>query len=188
MESPNSLIRTSPKLLIDPIIEFIQSRMKEYNYKDAVIGISGGIDSAVAGKLVVEALGADRVFGILMPERDSAKITLSDSKLVCNFLGIKYKVKNLSGTLRKMGVYNLQPPAFFIPRSFQEKYVRKIRKSEPGDNFFNDLQNQGTKKYQEGQAYYRIKHRLRMLLLYFEAEQRHAAVIGCANKTEKLTG
>ena len=94
---------------------------------------------------------------------------------------VRLKLKGLVGSLDAViaaAVYGLN----------HQNHLFILHDKEEAAYFFNDLQNQGTKKYQEGQAYYRIKHRLRMLLLYFEAEQRHAAVIGCANKTEKLTG
>ena len=64
--------------------------IKEY-YKDnpdgkAIIGISGGKDSTIAAALCVEALGADRVIGVMMPQGSQSDI--DDSKEVCNTLGI----------------------------------------------------------------------------------------------------
>lgn len=58
---------------------------------NAVIGISGGKDSTVVAALCVEALGKDRVIGVMMPNHIQNDI--EDSKRVCDFLGIKnYKV------------------------------------------------------------------------------------------------
>lgn len=53
----------------------------------AVIGISGGKDSTIAAALLVRALGADRVIGVLMPE--SVQTDIDDSRKVCEMLGIK---------------------------------------------------------------------------------------------------
>ena len=53
----------------------------------AVIGISGGKDSTIAAALLVRALGADRVIGVLMPQ--SVQIDIEDSRKVCEYLGIK---------------------------------------------------------------------------------------------------
>lgn len=55
---------------------------------NAVLGISGGKDSSVAAALCVEALGADRVIGVLMPNGEQADI--SASYLLVKHLGIKY--------------------------------------------------------------------------------------------------
>ena len=173
---------------IDRILEFIQDKIKKYGYRGAVIGISGGIDSAVTAALTVKAIGSDNVLGLLMPDRDSAKSTINHSKLVANHLGINYKIRKITRVLRSMGVYRLFPPAFLFPRSFQEKWTRKTMDSVSGDPFIDDLLNTGPEKMRKGFAFYRIKHRIRTIYEYFHAERLHYAVIGCANKTEVVTG
>ena len=95
---------------MDEIINFIRDSVTKYGYKGAVIGISGGIDSAVVGKLAVEALGKEKIFGLLMPERDSSRDTIKDSKLVAKFLGIDFKVKNISSALRAIGSITFSLP------------------------------------------------------------------------------
>lgn len=168
----------------DRIVTFIEETVRRYGYEGVVIGISGGIDSAVTGKLATEALGKERVFGLLLPERDSAKTTLPDSLLVCRYLGIEYAIRNITPLVRRLGVYRMQPPAFFFPRKVQESYARKqwLKCEDP---YIKDLHTTGDRK---NLAYYRTKHRLRMTQLYFAAEQRGYAVIGTTNKTELRTG
>ena len=60
----------------------------------AVIGISGGKDSTVSAALLVEALGKDRVIGVLMPDEEQPDI--EDSYAVCKALGIKYYTIDIS--------------------------------------------------------------------------------------------
>ena len=60
---------------------------KNGNGCNAVVGISGGKDSSVVAALCVEALGRDRVIGVLMPNGEQADI--SDSEKLVNFLRIK---------------------------------------------------------------------------------------------------
>ena len=60
----------------------------------AVVGISGGKDSAIVAKLLVEALGKDRVKGVLMPNGEQPDI--DDSFRICELLGIEYFVVNIS--------------------------------------------------------------------------------------------
>lgn len=71
----------------DELINWIQNWFDK-NGKDcnAVIGISGGVDSSVVAALCVEALGKDRVFGVLMPCRDQQDIKYSHH--ICDFLDI----------------------------------------------------------------------------------------------------
>ncbi|MCF7928189.1 MAG: NAD(+) synthase [Spirochaetales bacterium] len=174
---------------IERISSFIEQTVEQHDFDGALIGISGGIDSAVAGAIAVKALGPDRVKGLLLPERDSARVTRSDSKLVCRHLGISRRTRTISGALRRLGVYRLEPPALFAPRRLQERYAaRRMNEDAQTDAFLEDLAGRGGRRLREGMAYYRIKHRLRMSLLYFQAEQENLAVLGTTNRSEWLTG
>ena len=64
---------------------------------NAVIGISGGKDSTIITKLCVEALGADRVIGVMMP--NGVQKDISDSIKVCKLLGIKNYTINIEGAV-----------------------------------------------------------------------------------------
>ena len=72
------------------IRDFFEENGKDCN---AVIGISGGKDSSVVAALCVEALGKDRVIGVLMPNGEQADIDMA--KLLVEHLGIKYFVVNI---------------------------------------------------------------------------------------------
>lgn len=78
----------------DQCVEWIKNFFKE-NGPDcnAVIGISGGKDSAVVSALCCEALGKERVIGVLMPNGEQKDI--DDAKLVVEFLGIKHYIINI---------------------------------------------------------------------------------------------
>ncbi|MCF6465234.1 NAD(+) synthase [Clostridium sp. Cult2] len=169
------------------IEEFIKINLDKYMFKGAVIGISGGIDSAVVGKLLVDSIGKDKVYGLILPERDTDSTTIDDAKLVCNYLDIEYEKIDITGILRKLGVYSLKPPAFPFPKAVQRIYSKNIWRKE--DNpFIQDLTTQGDEKFLEALAYYRTKPRIRSVVLYFEAEKKNYAVAGCTNKTEYVTG
>ncbi len=60
-------------------------------FGDVVIGLSGGIDSALTAAIAVGALGADRVHGVSMPSRYSSEATRSDAVLVARSLGIEFR-------------------------------------------------------------------------------------------------
>ena len=86
---------------INWIREWFDQNGKDCN---AVIGISGGKDSTIVAKLCVEALGADRVIGVMMP--CGGQKDLSDSLRVCEYLGLKNYTINIEGavnaTLKQM--------------------------------------------------------------------------------------
>lgn len=69
--------------------DFINTYFRDNGTPDtkAVIGISGGKDSTIAAALLVRALGADRVIGVLMPE--GYQNDIDDSRRVCEILGIR---------------------------------------------------------------------------------------------------
>lgn len=76
------------------IINWIKEYFKDQpSAKGAIIGISGGKDSLVAVKLLVEALGKERVFGVLMPNGEQKDI--DDSLRIVDILGINHKVVNI---------------------------------------------------------------------------------------------
>jgi NAD+ synthase (glutamine-hydrolysing) len=56
-----------------------------------LLGLSGGIDSAVTLALAVDALGADRVEAVMMPSRYTADISVADSRDMADRLGIAYR-------------------------------------------------------------------------------------------------
>ena len=82
------------KRIKDECVLWIQSFF-EQNGPDcnAVVGISGGKDSSIAAALCVEALGADRVIGVLMPQGQQHDIDMA--YLLVNHLGIKHYVVNI---------------------------------------------------------------------------------------------
>lgn len=66
--------------------------VKKNGFKKAIIGVSGGIDSAVVASLAAAALGKDNVRGLIMPSRYTSKGTFTDAKLTCENLGIGYEI------------------------------------------------------------------------------------------------
>ena len=94
-------------MLKDPVktknemVEWIREYFEE-NGKGckAVIGISGGKDSSIAAALCAEALGKDRVVGVLMP--NGVQSDISDSVKLVKFLGISYVELNIGGAFQAM--------------------------------------------------------------------------------------
>ena len=77
------------ELIHDEIIKYIKNYYRDNNLKGAIIGISGGKDSAVVAGLFTEALGRENVIGMWLPCH-SKKEDYYDAKLLSDFLGIKF--------------------------------------------------------------------------------------------------
>ena len=75
-------------LLVGKIRNYFETAGK----KRAVLGLSGGIDSAIVAALAVDALGADNVHGILMPSQFSSLSSVTDSIELANNLGMSYDI------------------------------------------------------------------------------------------------
>ncbi|MCA0458210.1 MAG: NAD+ synthase [Chloroflexi bacterium] len=69
---------------------FIRDQITKAGMKRAVLGLSGGIDSALSAYLSVEALGAENVLAVRMPYKTSNPASLNDAGLVIESLGIPY--------------------------------------------------------------------------------------------------
>ncbi|MEK7706661.1 MAG: NAD+ synthase [Verrucomicrobiota bacterium] len=70
----------------------IRDYVHKCGFKSVVVGLSGGIDSALTAGLAVDALGADKVMGVSMPARYSSTGSLTDAELLAKNLGIRYEV------------------------------------------------------------------------------------------------
>lgn len=73
----------------------IKDYLRKCGFESAVIGLSGGIDSALTAVLAVEALGADRVQGVAMPSRYSSDHSVEDARRLAENLGIRLSVINI---------------------------------------------------------------------------------------------
>ncbi|MCL5985869.1 MAG: NAD(+) synthase [Actinobacteria bacterium] len=173
-------------------VDFIKDTTHKYNFKGVALGLSGGIDSALTLKLSVDALGQKNVFGLIMPERDSEASSKIDAIAHATSLGIPYKIISMTGILRKLGTYSLVPGTFLVPRPYQKKYVRiarqKIEQEIGKKIYLANLENADHDYLSRSRAFYRSKHRLRMIITYMHAERRNFIVAATSNKSEVLTG
>lgn len=101
--------------LIDWIKDYFD---KQPSAEGAIIGVSGGKDSTVVAKLLVESLGKARVFGVLMPNGEQKDI--KDSLEVVELLDIDYEIVNINdayiGLLKEIGDINRQALINIPPR------------------------------------------------------------------------
>lgn len=76
----------------------IKDYFRKNNIKKALIGLSGGIDSALVGVLAVEALGKDNVIGVLLPSEYSTSHSITDAKASAENLGIEHHIIPIKDT------------------------------------------------------------------------------------------
>jgi len=86
----DELFRINPEKVEEKIEDFIREEIKDYK---AVIGLSGGIDSALVAYLAVKALGSENVYALMLPSTSNTDDDLELAKKVCEELNIRYDVR-----------------------------------------------------------------------------------------------
>ncbi len=84
-----AMLRINTDVAREVIVRFIADAVRKVNFERVVLGISGGIDSALVAFLAVEALGKANVLGVRMPYKTSSENSLSDAQKVIDQLGIE---------------------------------------------------------------------------------------------------
>ncbi|MGH7714282.1 MAG: NAD+ synthase, partial [Gemmatimonadaceae bacterium] len=104
----NSVVQShdsGPSLDIDPelvetwLVRFIRDEMSQRGLVRAVVGVSGGVDSAVTATLAARALGAENVVGVRMPYRTSSPDSLAHAQLVIDALDIAERTVDISAAV-----------------------------------------------------------------------------------------
>ena len=70
----------------------LRDYVEKNNFKSVLLGVSGGIDSALVAALAADAIGADRVFGVALPSKYSSDHSLSDAKELASNIGLNYRI------------------------------------------------------------------------------------------------
>ena len=176
---------------------FVRRELDAHERDGAVVGISGGVDSSVTGTLLVRALGPERVLALVLPERDSSPQSRADALREVERLGVAHREIDLTPALEALGVYDLLHLEVLPGRRVREGVVawqHRRHTGEGGETPFRGglVGTRGLGKDQRfvdrGLAYSRVKPRLRMLALYFAAEQENSLVVGTTNRSEYMTG
>lgn len=175
----------------EEITAFISNSVRRFRKDGAILGLSGGVDSAVVAYLAVRALGPERVFCLIMPDKDSEPENVKDAEEMAKDLRVKWRKIDLTPILEEIGVYDLIPLKTIKPRTvllnFLETFREKVR-----TRMIHSLGILGLSTPDEASrratAVMLPKLRLRSLLLYYYGAQMNYLVVGTTNKTEYLIG
>lgn len=176
-----------------------QQISKVLRRRGSVLGLSGGVDSSVVCLLCMRALGADRVLGLLMPERASAGESLELGKLIAETAGVRTEIVPIAGILEAAGCYRYQTEAVrqVIPE-YDEGWTMKlilpsILESDRLNVFSIVAQApDGTQHharlpldaYLQLVASTNMKQRVRKQTEYYYADRYNYAVAGTPNRLE----
>ncbi len=200
-----------PSLELDPAIEierlcaWLETSIHHTLRKGgAVVGISGGIDSAVVLALCARALGPERVLGVVMPERESSPESAELAQVLAAQVGVATVTEDISATLEGARCYARRDEA--IRRAFPAYgpgwgakiglagdvlttgalNVFRLTVTDPAGQ--THTLRLSPRDFNQIVAASNFKQRARMMLLYYHAEARNWAVVGTAQKNEHELG
>src|SRR5512138_3269385 len=187
----------------DKAIDEICTRMREILSRDLsrrgfVIAMSGGIDSSVCAALAVRAVGKERVYGMMLPERDSSGFSTARGRQLADHLGIRYEVFDIAPALEAIGCYQWRDDAIrSVFPEYGEGWKNKIVIAGGLEGRVNHFQlvvqtpsgetrqaRLGLKEYLQIVAATNFKQRIRKTVEYFHADRLNYAVIGTPNRLE----
>jgi len=79
------------------IVDFVRAQLRQAGFERLVLGLSGGIDSALVAYLAAEAVGSERLLCVLMPYRTSSRESVTDAEAVVADLGCASELADISG-------------------------------------------------------------------------------------------
>ncbi|MBN2299203.1 MAG: NAD(+) synthase [Deltaproteobacteria bacterium] len=198
-------------LVIDPAQEaartsaFVQEQVKgQFRRTGIVVGLSGGIDSAVMAEIAVHALGKDNVYGLILPEKESNPISSEYARSHAEKLDIEYREIDITPTVESVVAYqardefikglvpeyspgckyNISLPTDLLERDSFSVYVLQVQLPD------GTIKRKRLKAdaFRTITSFANIKIRSRMIHLYAEAERRNCIVAGTTNRTELILG
>jgi NAD+ synthase (glutamine-hydrolysing) len=92
----------------DGLVLGVRDYLRKCGFREAVIGLSGGIDSSITAALTVDALGAENVIGVAMPGPYSSEGSVTDARETVEKLGIRFEILSINEGYETV-VHNLQP-------------------------------------------------------------------------------
>jgi NAD+ synthase len=189
------------------IVSFLRDKVRNtLHRRGLVVGVSGGVDSAVVLSLAVRAVGPSKVVALLLPERDSDSSSENLARLLTSLLGVETIREEITGALEGFGCYARRDaairrvvPTYHAEAGYRAKIVlpddlldadtlnlfHLIVVAPDGHQIATPLP---PKEFLEIVAASNLKQRTRMSFLYYHAETRNYAVAGTPNRNEHMQG
>ncbi|MGM0770362.1 MAG: NAD(+) synthase [Halobacteriota archaeon] len=186
------------------ISSFIKDNVRDFKKKGVVVGVSGGIDSAIILTLAVQALGKENVYGLILPEEESATSSKELGARLCELLDVSYEEVPITPILQALDIYDkknqiikrtcpeydpeIHNTSLILPSLLENDTltIPSIRLVKDDEVIAKNRLK--AKDYLELIGIQNVKQRSRMLIQYMYAEKNNYLVCGTTNKTEYLLG
>ena len=204
MKFHKNILKIDCEKEISRTCDFIKQQTQTLRRDGAVIGLSGGIDSALCSELLVKALGKEKVLGLILPEKESNPISKEYALKHALKLGIEAVTVDITPTLEAFSTYEKRDRV--IKKVFPDYDKNfKVKLALPPDLLAKDAFNFFTLTVDDGKgsvksarlkkeilkgivAATNSKQRTRMMHLYYHAERINYFVCGTTNRSETVQG
>lgn len=200
MKSGKELLKIDVKEAAERIELCIRSAVDEHKTRGILMGLSGGIDSALLAALSVRALGKDMAHVYFLYDKNSEKDSEDKARLVADWLGLKLNIKSIEGSMREKeknapffkwisALPRFAPPViaslYYIVVG-ETPYITTLRQNEIKKNKFRkwvyEHMMKGVEEMFDGPC---IERRI---VLEEVAKRENLLLIGAGNRSEDLTG
>jgi NAD+ synthase len=188
---------------INEVTKFIKNEVFEiYQKKGIVIGLSGGIDSAITAALSTKSIGSEKILGLILPEKESDVNSKNLALQIAEKYNIDTETIDITNILESFGVYENKEkivkekfPNYnekckyrvVVPSKLENNIGMPFLEILDDENILHKLKISSF-DFLNLTAATSIKHRVRMTMLYNYAEKNNFTVVGTTNKTEYLQG
>ncbi len=202
MISAKSLLRIDADRVVRAVQDYVREITTQHSASGVLLGLSGGLDSAVLATLAVRSLGRESVHGAYLYDRDSTEELAVRARLVADWLGLKLEARDIEPAMRERGVYAplvvrlssgsrllnrfLHRSHHFLFRETPFVSSLRIAHANPSDR---EPRLSGLRRTVcDIEAAFNARHIHRRELLELEAATRDWLLLGAANGTEWSVG
>lgn len=100
LPAPQTTVVENESWVRQALVLGIRDYCRKTGFSDVLLGVSGGVDSALVAALAAEALGPEHVLGVTMPSRYSSEGSVSDSVVLCRNLGVELREIPIEGVFK----------------------------------------------------------------------------------------
>ena len=186
----------------DELVQSIRDAARKFGRTEAVVALSGGIDSSVCVALAVRALGPKRVLALTLPDKESSNETSGLALEVARHFGAQPVERDITDVLEALGCYadrlavvQRRDPDFDPAQDkFSVEFALGSGERLPSFSLNVVRGGQSTRHRLGGQDFLTImaatnqKQRVRMMLSYRSADEHNGLVIGTSNRLELEQG
>lgn len=202
MNSADTLLKIDGERTIEIIRTYLNYLLKRYSARGFLMGLSGGIDSAVLATLAAGATASEAVHAAYIFDRDNENVSATNARRVAEKLGIELQETNLEPALNRLFIYPSSPMQITRSSRILNRLLHRVCRLVLGEHPFmtslrigsgelngNDFRSRFFKiACQDVESAFNLRHIQRRTILEKQASEKNFLLLGAANRTEWLTG